>query len=92
MKNTLLKLTPEVIAAIDEELSYMASLQDLGRADAEDHGVPGQIVTLATYARKAQDAWVNNAGEQQSLHELRKVATIAIRALLLHGCPRREEV
>lgn len=89
MNNISLRLTPEVILALDEELAYISRLQEMGRADAVDYGVPGQIVTLATYVRKAQDVWVNNAGELQSLHELRKVAAIAIRALLQHGCPRR---
>lgn len=89
MKNTELKLTPEVIEAINEELAYTAGLQTQGRADSVDYGVEGQLVTLSTYTRKAIDAWTNNAGNEQSLHELRKVAAIAIRALLTAGCPRR---
>lgn len=89
MKTKKLELTQEVITAINEELVYTSRLHKLGRADQEDYGVEGQLITLATYTRKAQDAWVNNAGPQPSLHELRKVAAIAIRALLLCGCPRR---
>lgn len=90
MKPIKLKLTPEVISAIDGELAYQCTLQAQGRADSDDYGVQGQLVTLATYTRKAEDAWVNNSGNTQSLNELRKVAAIAIRALLLYGCPTRQ--
>jgi hypothetical protein len=89
MKNIELKLTPEVIAAINEELAYTSGLQAQGRADQADYGVEGQLITLYTYTQKALNAWTNNAGPEQSLHELRKVAAIAIRALLTAGCPRR---
>ena len=90
MKNDKLELTSEVIDAINGELAYTASLQEQGRADMSDYGVAGQLVTLQSYARRAQEAWVDNAGEQQALDVLRKVAAIAIRALIVHGCPRRE--
>ena len=89
MKKTELRLTPEVIDAINEELAYTETLQAQGRADREDYGVEGQLLTLSTYTRRAVDAWVNNAGPEQAKHELRKVAAIAIRALIRHGCPRR---
>lgn len=89
MNITPVKLTPEVIQAIDEELAYTASLPEEGRADHKDHGIEGQIVTLSTYTRQAQDAWTKNSGEEPALHELRKCAAIALRALILYGCPRR---
>lgn len=90
MTDEKLELTPEVISAINGELAYVATLQEQGRADASDYGVTGQLLTLSTYTRKAVDAWVNNGTEEESLHGLRKVAAIAIRALIKNGCPRRE--
>ena len=85
-----IKLTTELIAALNEELAYQTSLSaQPGRADNVDHGVAGQLVTLSVYARKAEEAWVMNAGDTESLDALRKVAGIAVRALLLYGCPRR---
>ncbi len=80
-------LTPEVIDAINGELAYTGSLVSLGRADEYHYGTEGQLLTLNTYARKAIDAWVNNATDEQALVELRKCASIAIRALLTECKP-----
>jgi len=86
MKIPLLSECPTVIAAIDSELEYQNLLT---RTDGKDHGVAGQLVTLERYARKANDAWTDNAGENEALHALRKCATIAIRALILYGVSAR---
>jgi phosphopantothenate synthetase len=90
MKITEIQMTPDVIEALNEELEYTETLQAQGRADANDYGVSGQLTTLATYFRRAQDAWTMNPGNEPCLDELRKVAAIAIRALIRHGCPRRK--
>lgn len=84
-------MSPDVIAAINEELAYQSTLPGSGRADALEHGVAGQLVTLGVYTRKAAEAWVMNAGDTAALNALRKVAAIAIRALEQYGCPRRGE-
>ena len=89
MKKLGIRLTQEVAEAINEELAYIESLTEVGRTDEEDHGVAGQLVTLDVYTRKALDSWANNAGDEESLGQLRKVASIAVRALVLYGCPRR---
>lgn len=90
MDTRVITITPEVEAAINEELAYVASLSARGRSDEAHYGTPGQVLTLQVYARKALDAWVTNPGNDQALHELRKCAAIAIRALVTEGCPRRE--
>jgi hypothetical protein len=90
MDTRVLKMTPEVIAAIDGELAYVATLQEQGRSDAVHYGTEGQLLTLDVYARRARDAWVNNPSDSEALHELRKCAAIAIRALLTEGCPQRK--
>lgn len=90
MKAIPLEMTPGVIDAINGELQYQATLLDQGRADSTDYGVEGQLVMLAVYTRRAQEAWTNNAGSEQALDVLRKVAAIAVRALEQYGCPRRE--
>jgi hypothetical protein len=89
MKLPPVAMTPEVIDAINGELVYQSTLQGSGRADAQDHGVAGQLVTLRAYMRKAEDAWVRAAGDEAALGQLRKVAAIAVRALIVYGCPRR---
>ena len=90
MKQLGIQLTPEVIDAINGELRYTESLQDLGRADGEDYGIAGQLVVLSTYTRRAIDAWSNNKGEDKTREELRKVAAIALRALIQSGVIPRE--
>jgi hypothetical protein len=84
-----MKMSDEVIAAINEELAYHSTLEGSGRGDAKDHGLSGQIVCLRTYLRKVEDAWNHVGGDEAALHEMRKVASIAIRALEEYGCPRR---
>lgn len=85
-----LHMSTKVVQAINEELRYHSTLEWRGRADHVDHGLAGQLITLTTYVRKCTEAWTGHAGEIPALHELRKVAAIAIRGLELYGCPRRE--
>lgn len=85
-----IQMTPRVIDAINGELAYQSNLHRKGRADATDHGVAGQLLTLVVYTFEACVAWVKNSGEEPALGALRKVAAIAIRALERYGCPRRE--
>ena len=66
-----------------------STLQGSGRADAKEHGVAGQLVTLNVYTQEANVAWAKSAGDEAALAALRKVAAIAIRALIQYGCPRR---
>lgn len=82
-------MSPSVIEAINEELAYQSTLQGSGRADAVDHGVAGQLVTLNVYTQEANVAWAKQSGDEAALSALRKVAAIAIRALEQYGCPRR---
>ncbi len=82
-------MTQPVIDAINGELAYQATLQGSGRADAVEHGVAGQLVTLSVYTQEAMVAWAKASGEEKALDALRKVAAIAIRALEEYGCPLR---
>lgn len=84
------QMSEKVIAAINGELAYQASLHSKSRADTIDHGIEGQLVTLSVYARRAEEAWTDSADLNQPLDALRKVAAIAIRALELYGCPQRD--
>jgi hypothetical protein len=83
----------EVYAAVDSERDY----QDLFihgnpercTQDQHPHSVGDYLTMLATYVRKAQDAWTNNPGVLPSLHEIRKVAGIAVACMEEHGAPGR---
>ncbi len=89
MDNRKLRLTNEVIDAINEELEYQGSLLAQNRTDGIHYGTAGQALTLLEYADRAARAWVTNPGNDETLHNLRKCAAIAIRALLTESCPRR---
>ena len=82
-------VTPEVLDAINSELAYQSRLCNTGRSDAVDHGVAGQLVTLKVYTDEALVAWTKNPGDEEALDALRKVAAIAVRALVTYGCPKR---
>ncbi len=90
MEKAGIQLTTEVISAINGELAYTETLQDQGRADATDYGTEGQLITLKVYTDEALVAWTKNASSEQARDAMRKVAAIAIRALVMYGCPRRE--
>ncbi len=87
-KLPLITMSQGVIDAINGELAYQSTLQG-SRADAVDHGVAGQLVTLQVYTNEALVAWTKHGVEGPSLDALRKVAAIAVRALEQYGCPTR---
>ena len=90
MDNKEAKLTKEVIDVINEELAYQTSLSGTSRADNIDHGIAGRLVTIQAYLNKAQEAWVMEPGYESALHNLRKIASIAIRGMLHYGVRKRE--
>jgi hypothetical protein len=83
-----------VYVAIDSERAYQDQIveTDPTRHDASlpEHSVGDYLTMLATYVRKAQDAWTLNAGVGKSLHEIRKIAGIAVHCMEDHGAPLRE--
>jgi hypothetical protein len=86
----------EVFHAIETERNY----QDLviagdPRRHANSlpaHSVGDYLTMLATYLRKAQDAWTLNGGDELSLHEIRKIAGIAVHCMEDHGAPERSHI
>ena len=84
-----IQLSQEVIDAINEELRYQNLMAGSPRANEEDNGLSGQIITMATYLRKVEDSWTLSNGDEPALDNLRKVVATGIRALERFGCPRR---
>jgi hypothetical protein len=84
-----IKMSDEVIDAINDELLYQSQMSDTDRADKEDYGLAGQLVALKHYTDDTLFRWTVNRGSEESLDSLRKVAATAIRALEQYGCPRR---
>lgn len=86
-----LKLTPEVIDAINAELEYIDNLPARGLQSDEkiNAGLTGELVKLLVYANRAQDAFIQHNGTHGALNHVRKCAAIACRAMLVHGVCRR---
>ncbi len=78
----------EVYAAIDGERDYQNSLGP-NRTDSAFHTVGDYITMLASYQRKLEDAWTLNAGTQEALRVMRKIAGIAVHCMEDHGAPKR---
>lgn len=78
----------EVFAVIAVERKYQDSLGKY-RTNEPEHSVGDELTMLGTYLRKAEDAYTNNPGVEMALHEIRKLAAIAVRCMETHGAPKR---
>jgi hypothetical protein len=74
----------EVYEIIDEERDYQHSLGS-NRTDHSEKSVGDYLTMMSSYFRAAQDGWTNNAGTVFALHEIRKIAAIAVRCMEEHG-------
>lgn len=78
----------DVYSAIDGERYYQDSLSSM-RTNEPTHSVGDELTMLVTYLRKAQDDYTNHPGVEAAMHQIRKVAAIAVRAMENHGAPKR---
>jgi len=82
-----------VFEVISQERNYQEFIieKDPNRCEQTEipHSVGDYLTMLATYLRKAQDAWTNHGGVQGSLHEIRKIGAIAVHCMEDHGAPPR---
>lgn len=78
----------KVYELIDGERSYQDTLPP-SRTDGVPHTVGDYLVMLDCYLRRAKDDWTNNAGNEQALDEIRKIAGIAVHCMEDHGAPAR---
>lgn len=70
--------------AIRNELWYQDTLPRR-TLDSEAQDVPGYLTLLRVYLREAEEAWARNPGDVLALHSLRKIAAIAVRAMVHCG-------
>jgi hypothetical protein len=84
----------EALQAVIEERAY----QDKGQGNAKsnlnrDYSGAEWLCMIATYVRKAQDAWSGTHPEEleQCKHELRKIAALALASMEQPGGTRRRE-
>ncbi len=81
----------QVFDAIVGEMRYQA---DRATNDEWDHEnvppVAAEILLIEEYVAKARTQYTVNPGDEQALHELRKVAAMCVRAMVNHGVHTRK--
>jgi hypothetical protein len=77
-----------VYDAIDGEREYQDGKWGGPGHDA-GHGVGSFIVFMDEYLRRAKEKLTTVVGDEAALHELRKVAALAVACFEQHGCPSR---
>lgn len=81
--------------ALWTELQYQDRLPRRMADEAKD--VPGFLTLLRVYVRKTEDYWAGRPGTgepaqvEKALHGMRKIATIAVRAMIYNGVRKRLE-
>jgi len=84
----------DVYAAIDTEVEYAESFVAPERKYYSTHTLGEFILMLNQYAAQAQQKWTHHSdvadGFPESLHEVRKIAALAVRCMVQHGAPKRE--
>lgn len=83
----------ETYDAIDSERDFQDSFVLPERQYFQTHTLGEFILMLNQYAAQAQEKWTHHkTGEDvpSSLHEVRKLAAIAVRCMEQHGAPFRE--
>lgn len=79
----------DVFSVISGERDHQESIS--AKWDKRGHLTPGEETVLAMiYLKKAQEAFVYNAGNQDMLEMLRKVCAILVRCFEHHGVPKRK--
>jgi hypothetical protein len=83
-----------VYRAINTERDYQDSLgPERVENDERPHTVTDELTMIATYLRKAQDAYTNNPNVNgvaiDALHVIRKIAGMCVRCMENHGAPYR---
>jgi hypothetical protein len=78
-----------VYQLIDGERAYQDALP-ANRTDGEPRTVGDYLTMLQHYLNEAQRQWVMNAGSQEALDVIRKLAGISVHCMEDHGAPARQ--
>lgn len=54
-----------------------------------EHDVSEELTLMRHYIRRADETWAVNIGDRECLCQVRKVVTIAVRCMEVHGAPLR---
>lgn len=84
----------EVYEAINSEREFQDSFVLPERRYYQTHTLGEFILMLNQYAAQAQQKWTHHTDAiddfPESLHEVRKIASLAVRCMEQHGAPHRK--
>jgi len=86
----------EVYKAIDSERDFQDNFVMPERRYYRTHTLGEFVLMLNQYAAQAQEKWTHHTDEDSpddfppSLHEVRKIAALAVRCMEQHGAPHRK--
>lgn len=83
----------EVYKAIDSERDYQDSFVLPERQYYQTHTLGEFILMINQYAAQAREKWTHHkdVDPPESLHEVRKIAALAVRCMEQHGAPYRQK-
>lgn len=76
-------------AAINSEREYQDNVVGNKYSQAM-HTVAAEILMMEEYIQRARFMWINNAGDEAALKEIRKATALGVRCMEHHGAPLRE--
>jgi hypothetical protein len=89
IKSTNKSSREEVYSAINTERDYQDKL-GADRTDGRQHQLAGFVTMMNHYMQKLNETWTLNAGDEEALKVVRKIAGIAVHAMEKHGAiPRK---
>lgn len=74
-----------VYKVIDGEREYQSTTWPNG----EDKRVGEYLTLIRDYSAKADREWTSNPGDVPALHQIRKIAAIAVQCMEVHGALSR---
>ena len=78
-----------------EEINHEREYQDRRHMSSQFMSVGEELLLLRRYTDKAVEAWATfsgSAGDVMAMNDIRKIATIAVRAMENHGTIKREQI
>lgn len=79
----------DVYEVIDGERDYQNNLPQSRTDGPMNHTVGDFLTLIRRYSVKADEAYANTAGNLFALHEIRKIAALAVACMEVHGAPKR---
>ena len=78
----------EVYEAIDSEREYQDAMKGI-RASTANRTLGDYLTLLNHYIVEANQSYVKSRGACMAMHEVRKIAAIAVRVMEENGAPKR---